>query len=148
MGAAERGVDVVAIDLLSSNVEWGLQHLRHLSAFCQSDGSILPFEANTFDAILSNAALLHVNGERAQCAALREVLRVLRPRGCAWFGVNGAFDRMSGVPPEFWTGKDGCFEAEPDVIVKTFHETDLFGTYEYHQLPCSLGSNRYFDPYS
>merc|ERR1740130_1093421 len=58
--AREHGFEGIAIDLVASNAVWADQDLHNLKAFCAADGATLPFPANSFDAVLSNAALFHV----------------------------------------------------------------------------------------
>eukprot|EP00747_Dinoflagellata_sp_TGD_P169755 gnl/TRDRNA2_/TRDRNA2_199585_c0_seq1.p1 gnl/TRDRNA2_/TRDRNA2_199585_c0~~gnl/TRDRNA2_/TRDRNA2_199585_c0_seq1.p1 ORF type:complete len:301 (+),score=21.15 gnl/TRDRNA2_/TRDRNA2_199585_c0_seq1:2-904(+) len=129
--AAKRGFRAVAIDAVDGNVRWGRSFLQHVRTFCQVDGTRLPFPDNTFDAVLSYAALIHVHDD-LQCATLREtILRVLRPGGCAWFGWTGQNlpgqkeEGQTSFPPEFWTGADGCFKGLGNVVAATFWETTV-----------------------
>mmetsp|Transcript_117163 Transcript_117163/g.215461 ORF Transcript_117163/g.215461 Transcript_117163/m.215461 type:complete len:543 (-) Transcript_117163:83-1711(-) len=121
--AGKRGFKAVAIDLAESNVEWGRQNLHHLDVFCALDGARLPFNDKSFDAILSNGALDHVADQEDQCKIINDqVMRVLRPGGCAWFGDMGAHSKRSQA---FW--KHGSCKLSANAGVYTFHEKAMFG---------------------
>lgn len=133
--AARRGFSAVALDLVEDNAGWGRKNMKHIGEFCGMDGSSLHFSDGSFDAVVSNGALVHVDGYKAQCRVVRDqVLRVLRPGGCAWFGFNGFVDTdaSSEAPaPEFWARDGPCFAATRDVAVVTMQEQKLFGFSEY-----------------
>lgn len=130
--ARKYGFEGIAFDLVASNARWGRQHLQHLHAFCAADGAKLAFPANSFDAILSNAALYHAGGAEgavAQCSVIKDqILRVLRPGGCAWFGWLGTDG--SKVRRQFWSSSTNCLSGT-DHVVFTADELGLFGVTEY-----------------
>lgn len=130
--AGELGFDAVAFDLVAENVAWGRKHLQHIHNFCTLDGSsALPYGPGTFNAVLSNAALYHLTSATMQCASIKEVKRILRPGGCAWFGWLGHEDADYPVSPEYFTGEGGCFD-KLGLIGVAFNEIKLFGETEHH----------------
>jgi len=80
----------VGVDIVNSNIAWANAHLhgQHAS-FCLADASALPFADNSVDAVISNGALYHVNGIENEKRAIRSMLKVLRPGGCAWMAWLG-----------------------------------------------------------
>jgi len=82
------GVDIEEVPIAWANANLHGQH----ASFCLADGSALPFADNSVDAIISNAALYHLNGIENEKRAIQSMLKVLRPGGCAWMawlGVDG-----------------------------------------------------------
>lgn len=72
----------------------------------QIDIMDIPFEDNSFDAVIANMMLYHVPDITK---GLYEVRRVLRPGGsfyCATFGIHGIMEYLSGILSEFGV-KDG-----------------------------------------
>jgi len=82
-GALERGAEAGGLDFSKEAVE--LAHrLVPNGRFQQGDAQSLPFPAASFDAVLCGYGLMHVP---EPAAALREMLRVLRPGGRAALSV-------------------------------------------------------------
>lgn len=125
-GAAARGAVAVGIDVARAMVELA-RRLHPGIEFIQASAADLPFEADTFDAVVANFMILHV-GEPERAA--REIVRVLRPGGSValstWdvpgralmFGVmldsiaeTGASppDDLPAGPPFFRFSDDGEF---------------------------------------
>jgi SAM-dependent methyltransferase len=77
---AGRAAEVVGIDVSSEIVEAATARHRGLQAR-QADVRELPFDDGSFDAVVSNSTLDHFEDEAEIVAALRELHRVLRPRG-------------------------------------------------------------------
>ena len=75
--AAERGADVVGVDVATAMVSLAARLQPGLD-FRQADVHELPFEHGSFDAVVGNFAILHL-GRPEQAAA--EFARVLRPGG-------------------------------------------------------------------
>lgn len=126
--AGKTHCSAVGLDLVPANAKWAMSHLSHIKSFRVADGSSLPFQDNTFDAILSNAALYHLASQEDQCMAAKgEILRVLKPQGCAWFGWLGSDDAEPRIPKEFWRE---CFKGT-SAVAAAFTEQDLFGVSEY-----------------
>ncbi|MEA2642420.1 MAG: hypothetical protein QOF51_3814 [Chloroflexota bacterium] len=83
MAAARRGAQVTGVDLAPGMVARASQHAPEIE-FRQGDAQDLPFEAESFDAVVMGFGLLHLgHPERA----LAEAFRVLRPGGRAAFTV-------------------------------------------------------------
>jgi SAM-dependent methyltransferase len=72
--------EVVGIDVSADIVEQAAARHDRLQAR-QADVRELPFDDGTFDAVVSNSTLDHFEAEAEIVASLRELHRVLRPRG-------------------------------------------------------------------
>jgi SAM-dependent methyltransferase len=90
-GIGER-FEVSAVDVADQRSEFGDY------AFQCYDGQRLPFPDGSFDVVLSNHVLEHVGERTAQLAHLREILRVLAPRGIAHIATPS---RWQFVEPHF-----------------------------------------------
>lgn len=137
--AERHGFLAVMIDAVPANVAWAQSNLKHLHAACvlaNTAGNTMSFASNTFDAVLSSAAINFLRNNTERCTLFRdEILRVLRPGGCAWFGYNGEdipiWSEQGYVwdsPPTYWTSDLGCFEGISDISVWTIGELETFGT--------------------
>jgi SAM-dependent methyltransferase len=82
-GALERGAEAVGLDFSVEAVELA-RRLVPKGRFEQGDAQALPFPAGSFDAALCGYGLMHLP---EPAAALREILRVLRPGGRAALSV-------------------------------------------------------------
>jgi ubiquinone/menaquinone biosynthesis C-methylase UbiE len=83
IGFARGGARVTGIDLTPRHVELARAHLTALGldgAVVNGDAEQMPFDDDSFDLVSSNGVLHHTPDI---AAALREVLRVLRPGGTA-----------------------------------------------------------------
>lgn len=76
-GALARGAQPTGVDFSEAAVELA-QKLVPDGRFLQGDAQVLPFAANSFDAVVCGYGLMHLP---MPAAALGEMLRVLRP-GC------------------------------------------------------------------
>jgi len=89
--AAHSKFKAVGVDVVQENVDFATKHTETKSTYCLANaGSGLPFSDNSFDAVISNAALYHVDGLENEKKAMKEVVRVLSPGGCAWMGWLGS----------------------------------------------------------
>ena len=82
-GALERGAEATGLDFSLEAVELA-RRLVPNGRFEQGDAQALPFPAESFDAVLCGYGLMHLP---EPAAALREMLRVLRPGGRAALSV-------------------------------------------------------------
>jgi SAM-dependent methyltransferase len=82
-GALECNAEAVGLDFAVEAVELA-RKLVPKGRFQQGDAQALPFQAASFDAVLCGYGLMHLP---EPAAALREILRVLRPGGRAAFSV-------------------------------------------------------------
>ena len=76
-GALERGAEAVGLDFSVEAVELA-RKLVPKGHFERGDAQVLPFRAESFDAVLCGYGLMHLP---EPAAALSEMLRVLRPGG-------------------------------------------------------------------
>jgi ubiquinone/menaquinone biosynthesis C-methylase UbiE len=86
--ASKTAVDLTLTDISELNVDeyqmmWkGLEaRARGQVRFCLADARELNFPSSNFDVVYSMSVLEHVEGERGDCTAIGELLRVLRPGG-------------------------------------------------------------------
>jgi SAM-dependent methyltransferase len=82
-GALERGADAIGLDFAEEAVELA-RKLVPKGNFQRGDAQVLPFPAASFDAVLCGYGIMHLP---EPAAALREILRVLRPGGRAALSV-------------------------------------------------------------
>ena len=81
---AGRGATVTALDIAESFISAAAAADRHGTRFVIGDGAALPFRAASFDAVTAFMSLMDVaDPERT----LRELSRVLRPRGFTQFSL-------------------------------------------------------------
>jgi SAM-dependent methyltransferase len=76
-GALDRGAEAVGLDFSAQAVELASSLVPN-GRFQQGDAQAMPFEAASFDAVLCGYGVMHLP---EPAAALREMLRVLRPGG-------------------------------------------------------------------
>lgn len=91
-------------------------------------GVELPFGDARFDAVISNHVIEHVGDEDAQLTHLGEILRVLKPEGCAYLAVPNRWmltephyrlKFLSWLPKRWrtpylrWSGKGNLYDCEP-----------------------------------
>ena len=82
LAAARRGCKVTSTDYVAALLERGAERARAERlevSFQTADAEALPFEANTFDAVLSTFGVMFTPD---QDKAAAEMLRVCRPGGC------------------------------------------------------------------
>lgn len=82
-GALERDAEAIGLDFAAEAVELA-RRLVPKGRFQQGDAQGLPFPATSFDAVVCGYGLMHLP---EPAAALREILRVLRPGGRAALSV-------------------------------------------------------------
>lgn len=83
------GWDVTLTDFSPGMLEDARAHIGPAAArlhFEQADADAIPYDANTFDAVIANYMLYHVPDERRTIAAIR---RVLKDDGCLHAATNG-----------------------------------------------------------
>jgi SAM-dependent methyltransferase len=104
---ADRADEVVGIDVSDEIVEAAAARHQGLEAR-QADVRSLPFEDGAFDAVVSNSTLDHFQDEAEIIAALRELHRVLRPRGRLILTLDNPsnpFNAIAKALPREWLNR-------------------------------------------
>eukprot|EP00928_Gymnodinium_smaydae_P087176 TRINITY_DN71499_c0_g1_i1.p1 TRINITY_DN71499_c0_g1~~TRINITY_DN71499_c0_g1_i1.p1 ORF type:complete len:311 (+),score=44.36 TRINITY_DN71499_c0_g1_i1:73-1005(+) len=97
----EKGFRGYGVDVVEENVKFATENTKTNSIYCLANGGArLPFPDNTFDAVISNAALYHLDGFQNEESAMIDIVRTLVPGGCAWMGWLGRDGDK--VPMETW----------------------------------------------
>ncbi|HMF12150.1 MAG TPA: methyltransferase domain-containing protein [Gemmataceae bacterium] len=91
--AAQRGADAIGIDFSSAQVRMA-RELHPLVRFEQADAEALPFEPDSFDAVVNAYGMCHLPNPDA---ALREAFRVLKRGGRVAFTVWDTPERTVGL---------------------------------------------------
>jgi SAM-dependent methyltransferase len=126
----ELGVKGVAIDVVAENAAWAKKNLAHLEEFCAVEGSSIPFADETFDFVLGNGAIHHLQ-RKDRCSAMTDhIFRVLRPGGCIWFGYLGT-DTGDYWADYNWTAPDCLGGYDKLGPIQYINEMELFGITEY-----------------
>jgi SAM-dependent methyltransferase len=104
-----QGYDVVGFDSVDENIQVALQLHPEIAdrVFVASLGEALNFEDNSFDFVMCNAVIQHIEPEVVRSVVLPELARVLRPEGVLQLmfkngeGVLTMFDQDYGVQRNF-----------------------------------------------
>lgn len=124
--ATDTGVHATGIDIEEALITWANANVHVPNTqFCVTDGASLPFESGSADAIISNGVLFHVGGMDEEQKSIQEMLRVLRPGGCAWHGYLGDLNHDK-VTIEDWKSA-----TIPGAIHSAVKEKDVFEHTEY-----------------
>jgi SAM-dependent methyltransferase len=97
LGSAK--IRLVGVDLSSSTLEWCRHAFGADVTLCRADAGRLPFKDGSFDAVLCNGVLMHLEDQRL---ALEEMCRVLRPGGRLGVSGNNALSPFA-LPVILWT---------------------------------------------
>jgi SAM-dependent methyltransferase len=87
------GADVTGVDFSSKMVEVAQSRYPEIT-FRRADAEKLPFEAESYDAVVANFVVHHLARPEI---VFREVNRVLKPRGRFAFSVWGAPEEQSSI---------------------------------------------------
>lgn len=100
-GAHALGTDIASDRLVQAQERVTSTATRGVDGFAAAAGELLPFRDASFDVIVLNEVIEHVQDDRA---TLREVARVLRPGGtCILFAPNRLFPfETHGI---YWRGR-------------------------------------------
>ena len=101
--------DVVGFDAVEENIQVARQLHPEIAdrVFVASLGEALPFDDNSFDFVMCNAVIQHIEPEVVRSVVLPELARVLRPEGVLQLmfkngeGVLTMFDQDYGVQRNF-----------------------------------------------
>src|ERR1041384_1529615 len=91
--AAQRGAEVIGVDFSAPQVCMAREKYPALR-FEQADADALPFEPDTFDAVVNGFGMCHIGNPDA---ALREAFRVLKRGGRVAFTVWDTPERAVGL---------------------------------------------------
>ncbi len=112
---------ITGVDSSKKMVERGLNDFPHL-CLETCEGGALPFESNTFDAIILFAVLTCIPTNDGQQALIKELHRILRPGGIIyisdyWLQIDERnLERYSEFEAKF--GQYGVFELPEGAIVR------------------------------
>ena len=103
------GYDVVGFDAIEENIQVAHQLHPEIAArvFVASLTEVLPFVDGSFDFVMCNAVIQHIDPEIVRTVVLPELARVLRPNGVLQLmlkngeGVLTMFDKDYGVERNF-----------------------------------------------
>lgn len=104
-----QGYDVVGFDAIEENIQVAKELHPEIAdrVFVASLGKELPFEDESFEFVLCNAVIQHIELEAVRTVVLPELARVLRPDGVLQLmfkngeGVLTVFDQDYGVERNF-----------------------------------------------
>ena len=107
--AWSEGYDVVGIDVIEENIQLARDLHPEIAdrGFVVDLAQHLPFESESFDFVMCNAVIQHIEPEVVQDVVLPELARVLRPDGVLQLmfkngsGVLTLFDKDYGVERTF-----------------------------------------------
>lgn len=90
-------LDTIAGDVVGVDLEFEFPLNPQISSYMYADGRRLPFESNSFDYVVMNQVLEHVDDREP---LITEVARVLKSDGLALFSFPNrfAFNRPHGLP--------------------------------------------------
>lgn len=135
---AERGADVLALDVSRPFVTAAVEHERSDPAgirFVLGDASSLPLASASLDFVTAFMSLMDVSDPDA---ALREIARVLRPKGFVQFSIAHPF---TNAPVRRWIDSE-TGEREALAIGEYFYEGPLEETWIFGAAPEELRQNR------
>ncbi len=78
---------VVATDIADTAIRLARAQTPELAAV-RADVRTLPFDSNVFDVVVSNSTVDHFRSQEELALSIRELIRVLRPRGCLLLTVD------------------------------------------------------------
>ncbi len=136
-------VDLTGIDSAEKMIKRGLREYPNLNLIVNPDGAI-PFEENTFDAVILFGVLTCVPDNEAQKELLANIKRVLKPGGIIYindFLLNSGLKRwLFYKKAQKKTGIYGAFETYDGVTVRHHAEDYIlkllsdFKTLDYQKL--------------
>lgn len=127
--ALERGAEAVGLDFSSEVIEIAKRNVPD-AEFHQGDAQALPFEDDSFDAVVCGYGVIHVPDPEK---ALREMRRVLRPGGRIAMSVWEAPKPTNGFGVLF-----GALKLHGDLDVPLPHGPDFFQFSESDNMTAAL----------
>jgi len=109
LGALAEGCRAVGADLTMEMLRLARTHQPHVHDLARADAASLPFHGGSFDVAYTSRSLINVQDRAMQGAAIREILRVVKPSGIVMLSenfkepvgrLNRAKARFRAGPPE------------------------------------------------
>ncbi len=135
-GAAGRGATAVGLDFAEQAVAAARQRIPE-TEFVQGDAQALPFEDESFDAVVCGYGIIHVPDPEA---ALAEMRRVLRAGGRVAASVWEAPGPSNGFGVLF-----GALKAHGDMSVPLPHGPDFFQFSDHARMAAALAETGFSD---
>ena len=123
------GARFFGIEYQQANVDWATTFLPPQHTSCSMNAfDLSPFPANSFDAIVSYAALYHLKREE-QCKVMHDMIRIVKPTRKIWIGWIKIVDinTYEGTNCDFWAK---CL-ADAPVSIECGKELEMYGATAY-----------------
>lgn len=117
--------NLTGIDYSDNLINWDKEYLSHIAQFIQADGRNIPFRNNSFDAVISIAAIQYMEIKEDGIKMVDEMVRVCRPGGVVV--VADVLDKAEYLPENSGMRAympDELANGRQHLSVKSFFEPD------------------------